>query len=125
MELGTRSLVDRLTIPQFNFYASTGSLLHTIDFSKSYHIYKAPPILCCRVALQTSLKYAALSPDGEGPVVKLVTGVRIVDVDVETCTVLLGSGEKAVGDLIIGADGVKVFSLERKDSCGLLLCFSP
>lgn len=84
-----------------------------MDVAKSFYSYKAPSILCRRVALHTSLKNASLSPDGEGPVVKLVTGVRIVDVDVETCTVVFGNGEKAVGDLIIGADGVKVFSSHR------------
>lgn len=106
-------LADRLTNPQLNFHASTGSMLSTMDLAKSIHMYKAPHILCRRVALHTSLKNAALSPSGEGPAVKLVTGVRIVDVDVDTCTVVLGDGEKAAGDLIIGADGVKVFSSER------------
>lgn len=96
--------------------------MNTIDVSKSFDIYKVPPILCRRIALHTSLKNAALSPDGEGPSVKLVTGARIVDVDVEACTVVLGNGERAVGDLIIGADGVKVYS--SNNSCGLLLCFS-
>lgn len=96
--------------------------MNTIDVSKSSDIYKLPPILCRRVALHTSLKNAALSPDGKGPFVKLVTGARIEDVDVETCTVVLGNGEKAVGDLIIGADGVKVFS--SHNSCRFLLFFS-
>ncbi len=115
-------LADRLTNPQFNFHDSTGSLLNTIDVSKSFDIYKLPPILCRRVALHNSLKNAALSPDGQGPLVKLVTGARIEDVDVETCTIALGNGEKVVGDLIIGADGVKVFSSDN--SGGLFLCFS-
>lgn len=124
-ELGGKAkekLADRLINPQFNFHDSTGSLLDTVDVSKSHHIYKTPPILCRRVAIHTSLKNAALSPDVEGPFVKLVTGARIVDVDVETCTIVLANGEKAVGDLIIGADGVKVFSSDN--SCGFLLCFS-
>lgn len=109
-EEAEEKLADRLTNPQLNFHASTGSKLGTVDFAKSF---QAPHILCRRVALHTSLKNAALSPSGEGPAVKLVTGVRIVDVDVETCTVFLGNGENATGDLIIGADGVKVFSSER------------
>lgn len=109
-EEAEEKLADRLTNPQMNFHASTGSKLGTVDFAKSFHIYKAPTILCRRVALHTSLKNAGLSPSGEGPAVKLVTGVRIVDVDVETCTVFLGNGENVAGDLIIGADGVKVFS---------------
>lgn len=96
--------------------------MNTIDVSKSFDIYKFPPILCRRVAIHNSLKNAALSPDGEGPPVKLVTGARIEDVDVETCTITIGNGETAVGDLIIGADGVKVFSSDN--SCGLFLCFS-
>lgn len=111
-----------MTNSQFNFHDSTGSLLNTIDVSKSSGIYIVPPILCRRVALHNSLKNAALSPDGEGPPVKLVKGARIEDVDVETCTIFLGNGETAAGDLIIGADGVKVFSSDN--SCGLFLCFS-
>lgn len=85
-------------------------------------MFKLPPILCRRVAIHNSLKNAALSPDVEGPLVKLVTGARIEDVDVETCTIILGNGEKVVGDLIIGADGVKVLSSDN--SCGMFLCFS-
>lgn len=108
-----RSWLIDWQIPQFKFHASTGSLLQTMEVAKAFLTYRAPPILCRRVALHTSLKNAALSPDGEGPAVKLVTGARIVDLDVETCTVFLGDGEKAAGDLIIGADGVKVFSSAR------------
>lgn len=114
-----------MTNPQFNFHDSTGSLLNTIDVSKSFGIYIVPPILCRRVALHNSLKNAALSPDGEGPLVKLVTGARIEDVDVETCTIFLGNGEKAVGDLIIGADGVKVFPQIIAVDCSYVLVRDP
>ena len=80
----------------------------SIDFGKNAGLYQHPDIFCRRVAIHNSLKSAAISPHGNGPPVKLHTSSRVIDVDVQSCTLILENGSQVSGDCIIGADGVKV-----------------
>lgn len=61
-----------------------------------------------RVRLHEELKRRATSHDGPGVPAELQTCSRVVDVDPESATVWLESGDKIQGDLVIGADGVHV-----------------
>lgn len=80
----------------------------SIDFAKTAGLFQHPDIFCRRVAIHNSLKSAAISPHGDGPPVNLRTSSRVIDVDVQSCTLVLENGSQVSGDCIIGADGVKV-----------------
>lgn len=58
--------------------------------------------------LHTQLKNAATSAEGIGFPAELITGCRVVDVDVDQATLTLKDGSTRQGDLVIGADGVHV-----------------
>lgn len=66
-----------------------------------------------RAALHSALKTLAISDEGEGPPVHLLLGCELVDLDKTQASVTLRSNETYHGDLIVGADGVKVSRLER------------
>lgn len=93
---------------QHTEYNAAGQPLISIDFTKTADLFQHPDIFCRRVAIHNSLKSAAISPDGGGPPVNIYTSSRVVDVDVQSCTVFLENGSQVSGDCIIGADGVKV-----------------
>lgn len=80
----------------------------SLDFAKTAGLFQHPDILCRRVVIYDGLRSAAISPHGDGPAVNLRTSSRVVDVDVQSCTLILENGSKVSGDCIIGADGVKV-----------------
>lgn len=88
-------------------YNAAGQPLISIDLTKTAGLFQHPDIFCRRVAIHNSLKSAAISPDGGGPPVNIHTSSRVVDVDVQSCTVFLENGSQVSGDCIIGADGVK------------------
>lgn len=69
------------------------------DMTESYGF---PYLLIHRADYQRILYDLA---DEQG--VKILTGCRVVRVDVETTTVILETGEKYTADLIIGADGIR------------------
>lgn len=80
----------------------------SVDFTENAGIFQHPDLFCRRVAIHNSLKSAAISPHGDGPPVNLHTSSRVVDVDVQSSTLILENGSQVSGDCIIGADGVKV-----------------
>ena len=65
-------------------------------------------LLAHRVDLHTQLKNTAISDSGAGTPVNLVTGARVVDIDIEGHTITLEDGSSFSGDMVIGADGVHV-----------------
>ncbi|QDS74293.1 hypothetical protein FKW77_003743 [Venturia effusa] len=76
-----------------------------IDIKSKGDIWQNPWQLVHRVHLHQTLKKMALEPK-KGKPAKLETRSRVVDVDVESATITLESGEKISGDVVIGADGV-------------------
>jgi 2-polyprenyl-6-methoxyphenol hydroxylase-like FAD-dependent oxidoreductase len=68
-----------------------------------------------RAHLHSALKTLALGEEGHGTPVKLVLSCNVVDMDTTIVSIKLKTGETVEGDLVIGADGVRV-SLDRMQS---------
>jgi salicylate hydroxylase len=83
------------------------SVLLEWQISQVTEKYKEPWWYFSRKDIHGELKRAALSPDGLGPIPRLVLGAHVGSVDVESQTVVLASGERFHGDVIIGADGIR------------------
>ncbi|KAL1895867.1 hypothetical protein Sste5346_004964 [Sporothrix stenoceras] len=77
------------------------------QISKVTEAYKEPWWYFSRKDIHAELKRAALSPDGLGTAPRLVLGAHVERVDLENQTVVLSSGERFHGDVIIGADGIR------------------
>ncbi|CAK7221503.1 hypothetical protein SBRCBS47491_004547 [Sporothrix bragantina] len=77
------------------------------QISKVTKTYKEPWWYFSRNDVHAELKRAALSPDGLGTAARLVLGAHVDRVDLAKQTVVLSSGERVHGDVIIGADGIR------------------
>ncbi|MER6670327.1 FAD-dependent monooxygenase, partial [Amycolatopsis japonica] len=72
--------------------------------------YGAPYWHYHRADLHGVLLDACLDPDGIGPVVRVATGARVVDLDravPDRPAVIAADGRRFTGDLVIGADGIR------------------
>lgn len=87
-------------------YDTSNKLLRHADVAEANKIWQYPWTLVYRVHLHEELKRRATSPEYEGIPVELRTRSRVVQVDVPSVSVVLESGERVQGDVILGADGV-------------------
>ena len=97
----------------FMFGDGEGTFSQTKQWENVEERFGYPFHLMHRAHLHTALKNLALSEEGEGTPSVLHTASRIVDVDPETATVTMKSGEEVRGDVIIGADGIHVSFASR------------
>lgn len=100
-----------------------GELLGRTDLTGTEGMWQHHAILCRRIAIHTALKNAATSVEGAGPPVKLHLHSRVFDVIAESATLIFKDGSTASGDLIIGADGVKVIFGEYVPRSTFADCF--
>ncbi|CAO2653585.1 Nn.00g029960.m01.CDS01 [Neocucurbitaria sp. VM-36] len=101
------------TMNRLTEYATDGSLIRTLDLVESNKQWQHPWQLVHRVSLHSELQRLAKSPYGRGKPVDIRYSSEVVDMDPDTATAILASGERIVGDVIIGADGV--FSRARSN----------
>jgi 2-polyprenyl-6-methoxyphenol hydroxylase-like FAD-dependent oxidoreductase len=87
-------------------FLSNGKKISTVPFEKEAWRWHHPWQLAHRISLHSELKRIATTEEGEGRPAVLNTRSRVVDVNPHEGMVILESGEKIYGDVIVGADGV-------------------
>ncbi|KAL1957498.1 hypothetical protein VTO42DRAFT_5961 [Malbranchea cinnamomea] len=87
-------------------HSTSGNLLHEIDLREANSAWQHPYHFVHRVDLHNALKNKALEPDGDGKPITLKLASRIVEVGCDDASVVLENGERYMGDVVIGADGV-------------------
>ncbi|KAG0129564.1 hypothetical protein HOY82DRAFT_487982 [Tuber indicum] len=87
-------------------YRPDGSLVFERDASGIADRYRHPSHSMHRADLHSALKEIAIANEGRGVPATIATSSRVVGVDFEENTLILESGERHSGDVIIGADGV-------------------
>lgn len=114
------NLMERLTE-----YDSKDNKIKEIDLTQDNAMWQHPWHLIHRVRLHEELKARVVK---EGAVLR--TSQKVVDVDPLKAAVQLESGERIEGDLVIGADGIRVSVLVLNDDvlveltcCHPLVCF--
>ncbi|EMD89579.1 hypothetical protein COCC4DRAFT_56444 [Bipolaris maydis ATCC 48331] len=83
-----------------------GRELFNVNLEESAGRWQHPWQLAHRVSLHSELRRIATSEEGPGKPAVLKLRSKVVDVDPKEGTVVLESGERIQGDLIVGADGV-------------------
>ncbi|KAK3370620.1 hypothetical protein B0H63DRAFT_564736 [Podospora didyma] len=78
-----------------------------ISFDEDKKRWQHRRVMVHRAHLHTALREKALSEDGAGKPCTLRLSSRVVSVDAENGEVVLESGEKVTGDMVLGADGVR------------------
>lgn len=89
-----------------------GDMVFENDLRPLSHAFAYPWQLIHRIDLHNALKSIAMSEDGQGKKVEIFLQSRVAKVDVNLTSIELEGGEVVRGDLIIGADGVHVNSIE-------------
>lgn len=87
---------------------ASGKFLGRQDLSITAGLWQHSGILCRRYEIHNALKSAAVATEGTGPPVKLNLIARVSEVIPETATLVFRDGSTMEGDLVIGADGIKV-----------------
>ncbi|KAJ7629737.1 FAD/NAD(P)-binding domain-containing protein [Mycena polygramma] len=100
--------------------SATGMRSDKTDYEGSYGL---PWLMVHRVDLHNELKRLALAAEGEGPPATLHLNHRVISCDIGACSVTLEDGTVHIGDLIIGADGIR--STVRSFVLGQDLCVPP
>ena len=86
-----------------------GTTVHSVPAYKFKSAWQHKWLLSHRVHLHEALKKAATGSAGKGKPCEIRTSNRVIDVNCETATITFEDGTESSGDLIIGADGVRVF----------------
>ncbi|MFE5508222.1 MULTISPECIES: FAD-dependent monooxygenase [Amycolatopsis] len=112
--LGLRARLERVrTEPQDQVRRrwADGSIIAQLELGgRVTDQYGAPYWHYHRADLHGVLLDACLDPDGIGPVVRVATGARVVDLDrtvPDRPAVIAADGRRFTGDLVIGADGIR------------------
>ncbi|ORY19317.1 hypothetical protein BCR34DRAFT_552900 [Clohesyomyces aquaticus] len=87
-------------------YLPNGKVLFSLDIAAQGKIWLHKWLLAHRVHLHQELKRLATTPDGPGKPATLQTASKVTNVDPNSGTVTLASGETLQTDVIVGADGV-------------------
>ena len=95
-------------------YTDKGKLLASQDLSATAGLWQHSGILCRRYEIHNALKAAAVAIEGVGPPVKLNMNSRVTKVISESATLVFGDASTLSGDLVIGADGIKVCIEQRR-----------
>ena len=74
----------------------------------SAELWQHPGILCRRFEIHNAIKSAAVANEGAGPPVELRLSSRVAKVDPSSASVIFEDASTKTGDLVIGADGIKV-----------------
>ncbi|OOF98970.1 hypothetical protein ASPCADRAFT_513099 [Aspergillus carbonarius ITEM 5010] len=101
--LGPLSMTDLA----FEVYNLAGELKTHVPLSSSKEKYGAERMIYHRQDLHGVLKERATGVEYPGDAATLWTGKRVTRVNCEEGIVEMENGEKVIGDLIIGADGIK------------------
>lgn len=99
----------------------SGKFLGRQDLSITAGLWQHSGILCRRYEIHNALKSAAVATEGAGPPVSLNLNARVIDVIPESATVVFRDGSTIAGDLVIGADGIKVGILTMNREFGLIV----
>ncbi|MEU8416113.1 FAD-dependent monooxygenase [Amycolatopsis japonica] len=112
--LGLRARLERVrTEPQDQVRRrwADGSIIAQLELGRRVtDQYGAPYWHYHRADLHGVLLDACLDPDGIGPVVRVATGARVVDLDrtvPDRPAVIAADGRRFTADLVIGADGIR------------------
>lgn len=93
-------------------YGTDGSEIRSLDLTVSGKMWQHQWLLVHRVHLHAELQRLVKAHDGQGKPVDLRYSSKVADLEVDTATAILETGERVHGDVLIGADGV--FSAARK-----------
>ncbi|WP_435069721.1 FAD-dependent oxidoreductase [Amycolatopsis thermoflava] len=112
--LGLRPQLERVrTEPQDQVRRrwADGSIIAQLPLGQRVtDTYGAPYWHYHRADLHGVLLDACVDPDGHGPVVRVATGARVVELDraqPERPAVITADGRRFTGDVVIGADGIR------------------
>ncbi|KAL4975275.1 hypothetical protein BDW66DRAFT_167294 [Aspergillus desertorum] len=86
-------------------FPPNGPEIFSLDIKKTAGFWRHRWLLVHRAHLHEGLKVAAQAP-GPGVPAKLHTSNKVVDIDPHSATITLENGEKVIGDVVLGADGV-------------------
>ncbi|KAJ7830851.1 hypothetical protein B0H13DRAFT_2679470 [Mycena leptocephala] len=114
--LGTETKAKAAGLPGFSFYKYNAGEVSEPDLlgENRWHeelLFEAREVTCNFVSHQDLIRilYDAATRTGEdsSPRVSVLFGAEVMNVDCDSCTVTLRSGQIHTGDAIIGADGAR------------------
>jgi 2-polyprenyl-6-methoxyphenol hydroxylase-like FAD-dependent oxidoreductase len=91
-------------------YDEKGVETRRVDLTEQNKMWQHPWMLVHRVRLHDRLKLVATGEKGEGKPAELHLSSRVMEVNPETATLVLETGDRIQADVILGADGIYVSS---------------
>jgi 2-polyprenyl-6-methoxyphenol hydroxylase-like FAD-dependent oxidoreductase len=98
--------IGAVTMKKMGEYSEKGVPAKEIDLTEPNKLWQHPWQLVHRVRLHNKLKEMATGADGVGKPTALHLSSKVSEVDTETATIKLESGEEVKADLVLGADGI-------------------
>ncbi len=89
-------------------YNEMGVETRKVDMTEQNKMWQHPWMLVHRVRLHDQLKLVATGNEGPGNPAKLHLSSKVVEVNPETGTLVLETGDRIQADVILGADGIYV-----------------